>query len=138
MPDSEEKWPIMPPPPSRHGTATTSVGDLLSWRAEIRTSISEVGFVEANHRAHHAKTTIIDSQLQAAYERRRTAWETYIHLYGDSTEARLPSLDSDVSARAKGKRKAISLGDEDDANDDRVSRALGDEEDPSLAFMDLE
>ncbi len=49
MPDSEEKWPIMLPPPPRHGTATTSIGDLLSWRAEIRASISEVGFIEANH-----------------------------------------------------------------------------------------
>ena len=138
MPDSEEKWPIMLPPPPPRGTATTSIGDLLSWHAEIRASISEVGFVEANHRAHHAKTAIIDSQLKAAYEHRRTTWKTYIHLYGDSTEACLPPLDSDISARAKGKWKAISLGDDDNTDDDRVSWALGDKEDPSLAFMDLE
>ena len=136
----------MPPPPPSHGSYHAPVGDLLSWRAEIRASIAAVLRLQADNRmvdlaAETALTMqrLSRGELSDAIERRRIAWATYIELYGHSVIDRL-SPESDaagVSEKSLGKRKALAYRGETEVDDERVSRALEALEDSGLASMEL-
>lgn len=146
MPVNEAMFSVMPPPPPSHGSYHAPVGDLLSWRAEIRASIAAVLRLQADNRLRDAAVETALSlqrlgrgEIADAIERRRVAWATYVELYGNSVADRL-SPDSDaagVSEQSLGKRKAIAYRGETEVDDERVSQALGALEDSNLALMEL-